>query len=47
MFNYTFLFSPDGTGNIGSSSTAILISTGRLAYMANTQSLPSVIIIEQ
>jgi hypothetical protein len=47
MFNYMFTFSPDGTGNIGPGTTAIFISSSRLVYMANTQFLPSVIVIEK
>ena len=47
-FSYTFAFAPDGTGNIGgSTTTSILISPRRLVYMQNTQLPPIVFIIEK
>lgn len=46
-FSFTFSFSSDGTGNVGSGTTAILISSSKLVYFENAQTAPRVTVVEQ
>jgi hypothetical protein len=45
--NYAYSFAPDGSGNVGSGTTAILISGRKLAFISNTDPNPSITVVEK
>jgi hypothetical protein len=45
--NFTYSIAADGTGNVGSGTTAIIISPNKLAYFANTDPNPTITVVEK
>jgi hypothetical protein len=46
-FNFTYSFPANGVGNIGSGTTAILISGRKLVLINNTSSGPTITVVEK
>ena len=45
--NFTYSFAADGTGNVGSDTTAILISGNKLVFISNTSTNPTITVAEK
>jgi hypothetical protein len=45
--NFTYTFAADGTGNIGSGTTAILISGNKLVFINNASPNPTITVVEK
>jgi hypothetical protein len=45
--NFTYSIAADGTGNVGSGTTAIMISPNKLAYFNNTDPNPTITVVEK
>jgi hypothetical protein len=45
--NFTYSFSADGVGNIGSDTTAILISGNKLVFISNTSTNPTITVVKK
>ena len=45
--NLSFSVSPNGTGSVGSGTTAILISDNKLVFMSNTSANPTITVAEK
>lgn len=45
--SFTYSISANGTGNVGSGTTAILISGNKLVFINNTSSNPTITVVEQ
>jgi hypothetical protein len=45
--NFTYTFAADGTGNVGSGTTAILISGNKLVFINNTSTNPTITVVEK
>lgn len=47
VFNFSYSISPSGMGNVGSDTTAIVISGSKMAYINNTDPNPTITVVEQ
>lgn len=45
--NWNYTFASDGTGNVGSGTTAIMISPSKFAYINNTDPNPTITVVEK
>jgi len=45
--NFTYSIAADGTGNVGTGTTAIVISPSKLAYINNTDPNPTITVVEK
>jgi len=45
--NFTYSIAADGTGNVGTGTTAIVISPNKLAYFNNTDPNPTITVVEK
>jgi hypothetical protein len=45
--NFSYSFSADGIGNVGSGTTAILISPSKLAFINNSSANPAITVVEK
>ena len=46
-FNFTYSFPADGVGDVGSGTTAILISDKKLVFISNTSTNPTITVVEK
>jgi hypothetical protein len=46
-FNFTYSFPTSGVGNVGSGTTAILISGNKLVFINNTSTNPTITVVEK
>jgi hypothetical protein len=45
--NFTYTIAADGTGNVGSGTTAVMISPSKLAFFNNTDPNPTITVVEK
>jgi hypothetical protein len=45
--NLTYSFPANGVGNVGSNTTAILISGNKLVFINNTSANPTITVVEK
>jgi hypothetical protein len=45
--NFTYSFSANGVGNVGSGTTAVLISGNKLVFISNTSANPTITVVEK
>jgi hypothetical protein len=46
-FNLTYSFPTNGVGNVGSGTTAILVSGNKLVFINNTSTNPTITVVEK
>jgi hypothetical protein len=46
-FNFTYAFQANGVGNVGSGTTAVLISGNKLVFINNTSTNPTITVVEK